>query len=345
MSEGLAFAGQPEDDDILSDEPMRETVHTVSPAELPIDDLKVGDGIKYRLKLEGLNTLGDIQKKSIRYFQGLSGIGVSKVENLRSAMLEYGLTIPEKPETPVEEFPSKSVERRVKLQRKYINRPKVKGEVILSRDVQPNKFGMFPCPECDTTWKNRVSLSHHRSMIHGVKSPHAHTAWYQRQMKMRVEERKGHSTKGAIRRGGKPITVKEPMNTGISTSDVPMRGGKFHCPECKKGFGSKVTLGTHRRTRHGILSLKPHKKKEVKSGRRSYTRRNATSDPRVQPVVESRSDVNSIPTEDKEYGFREFSTGYAVGHIKTWIDFYCQQTGGKLSPDELTRRVAELLLS
>ena len=134
------------------------------------------------------------------------------------------------------------------------------------------------------------------------------------------------------------------MNTGINTSDVPMKQGKYHCPECRKGFRSKVTLGTHRRYRHGIMGMKLKGKKEVNSGRRVVVVRDEKTDRRLQPIAEPQSVSNQILTEDNNYGFIEFSAGYAVGHIKTWIDFYCQQTGGKLSPDEFTKRVASPLL-
>ena len=215
----------------------------------------------------------------------------------------------------------------------------------------------FRCDLCPRTFINPQSLGRHKAAKHGISGSSASAL---------------ASRKARLQAKGMSVAPK-------SKSKVPKR-----CPECHVYYQDPRAMGTHRRLAHGVLgssrstiaarkrelalvnkptgkvscdvcgkslssqwAVKVHKQAKH-SGRKNLQK--LMAEPTILEQEKTNGAATSLGTESNPNGnaaaeAREFFVGQAYGHISTYIDYFCQQTGGHLSPSQLANRLAELLHS
>lgn len=144
--------------------------------------------------------------------------------------------------------------------------------------------------------------------------------------------------------------------SGIKTSDIRMRAGEYHCPECGRGYPLRRSLGKHRSARHGINGISKSAvalRKQLKRNKKLANHNGEIIEPPANNQGEDNGSItltahrittqriasnrSAAPPEWND----ENRAGYLFAHVQSQLENAAQ--GGTGSKQNITQRLSELL--
>lgn len=309
------------DDDILE---VSQSIPKPTTSRTPITQLRVTPVVIETLQQNGVNYVEDLLKLTQFDLTKMEGLGGTRIRQLMMVLEDYNVHLKTHPD----------------------NMP------MPTMLVEPDKHGNFLCPECNRPFQTKVSLASHRHFTHQVEGTHPasvrgkneRAAGKQNHSNMRgltyhgQWEQRGDKFYCLVCNNGRAYNSRDSITGHIYYNHKGgkelLRGsretGKFVCDQCGMRFATARGVLNHGIKSHNMGVRKQQKRRN--NGINGFTRVEIE-----QPT--------SAPIDNTENEYREFSIGYALGHIQAWIDQHCAKTGGRISPVELARRVGTILAS